>query len=122
MKASALVHQVLVPSLVCHVRAAKDARSSQGIDVYGFVNREDVPEYAKLVARQLGSNQVVSSDQAAAGGKVFAVGKPTGAQRQVWHGTRVSETAARPKNNTSASVAYRAFVAGDATWWPGPPV
>ena len=67
-----------------------------GIDSYGSVNREDIPQYAKLLGRQLRSTKVVLSDYAAAGGKVFAVGKPSGAQREVWHGTRVSEAAVRP--------------------------
>ena len=67
-----------------------------GMSSFGSVNREDAAEYAKLVGRQLRSRKVVLSDQAAAGGTVFAVGKPSGAQREVWHGTRVSEAAIRP--------------------------
>ena len=68
----------------------------QGMDNYGAVNRKDISEYAESVRRQRRSNEVVLSDCAVAGGNAFAFGKPTGAQREVWHGTRVSETVARP--------------------------
>ena len=68
----------------------------EGMQAYGNVNREDMAEYAKLVSRQLRSTKIVLSDSACAGGTVFAVGKPTGAQREVWHGTQVSQAAKRP--------------------------
>ena len=67
-----------------------------GMSSFGNVHREDVAQYARLVGRQLRSGKVVLSDYAAAGGTVFAVGKPSGAQREVWHGTRVSEAAVLP--------------------------
>ena len=60
------------------------------------MNRNNGIEYAKLVGRQHRSGKVVLSDWAHAGGAIFPVGKPSGAQREVWNGTRVSQAAARP--------------------------
>ena len=73
----------------------------QGMDSNGSVNREDVSVYVKLVGWQLRSNKVMLFDSASARGRVFAVGKPTGAQREVWHGTRVLGTAVRLQSRLS---------------------
>ena len=54
-----------------------------GLEDYGAVRRDDIPEYARLVARQLRSGKVTLAGSAVAGGTVFAVGKPSGAQREV---------------------------------------
>ena len=53
-------------------------------------------EYAKLVGRQLQVGKVELAAEVRGGGTVFAVGKSSNRQREVWHGTAVSEAAAPP--------------------------
>ena len=54
-------------------------------------------EYAKLVVKQLRCGKLGLSTYCRGGGASFAVGKPGGERlREVWHGKRVSESAARP--------------------------
>ena len=53
-------------------------------------------EYCRLVGRQLTAGKFQLALSVRGGGTVFAVGKSGGRQREVWHGTAVSEAAAPP--------------------------
>ena len=53
-------------------------------------------EYARVTLRGLQSGKLRLRTSVNGGGAVFAVVKPSGGQREVWHGRRVSGLAARP--------------------------
>ncbi len=53
-------------------------------------------QYVALTVRQLRAGLLELASDCKGGGTVFPVGKSRGRQRVVWHGTRVSEAAAKP--------------------------
>lgn len=53
-------------------------------------------EYVRLVVAQVRCGKLGLADSVAGGGTVFTVAKGDGAQREVWHGKRVSGAARRP--------------------------
>lgn len=67
-----------------------------GLRSFVNINREDRSEYARLVGRQIRCGKVGLASNIEAGATVFAVGKPSGRQREVWHGSRLSEISVRP--------------------------
>jgi hypothetical protein len=56
----------------------------------------DRSEYVKVTLRGLQSGKLRLKTNVSAGGSVFAVGKPSGGQREVWHGRYVSSVAPVP--------------------------
>ena len=71
--------------------------SPPGLNNFSCVPEESRPEYIKLVVKQLRCGKVGLADSITGGGTVLAVSKPgTGKQREVWHGSQVSQAAAPP--------------------------
>ncbi len=68
-------------------------------------------EYLKLVVRQLRCGKVCLAESVHGGGTIFPVGKSSGNQREVWHGSRVSAAAARLRRppNLASPTAFRAL-------------
>ncbi len=68
-------------------------------------------EYLKLVIRQLRCGKLCLAESVRGGGTVFPVGKSSGNQREVWHGSRVSAVAARPPRpaHLASPTAFRAI-------------
>ena len=66
-----------------HIRAAK-------------INKDDRREYAQLVVRQLRAGKVGLRDSVLSSASVFAVGKSSGALREVWNGSEMSAAAMAP--------------------------
>ena len=62
----------------------------------GIISASDKNEYAKLVVRQLRANKVALFERVDAWASVFAVGKSSGNQREVWNGANLSSGAAPP--------------------------
>ncbi len=73
-------------------------------------------EYLKLVVRQLRCGKLSLAESGRGGGTVFPVGKSSGNQREVWHGSRVSAAAARPPRpaHLASPTAFRAIELGDS--------
>ena len=69
---------------------------AEGLRHGGKISASDTGEYAKLVVRQLRSNKVALFDHVDAWASVFAVGKSSGNQREVWNGANLSSGAAPP--------------------------
>ncbi|CAE7733116.1 PDE9A [Symbiodinium sp. CCMP2592] len=68
-----------------------------GLHLFESFSRGSREEYAKLVIRQVRCGKLGLSTHCCGGGTSFAVGKHGGQRlREVWHGRRVSEAAARP--------------------------
>ena len=72
-------------------------------------------EYLKLVVRQLRCGKIGLAGSVRGGGTVFPVGKSSGNQREVWHGSRVSAAAARPPRppHLASPTAFRAIDLGE---------
>ena len=62
----------------------------------GTISASDKNEYAKLVVRQLRAHKVALFERVDAWASVFAVGKSSGNQREVWNGANLSSGAAPP--------------------------
>ena len=71
-------------------------------------------EYHKLIVRQLRCGKLSLAESVRGGGTVFPVGKSSGNQREVWHGSRVSEAAAHPPRpaHLASPTAFRAIELG----------
>lgn len=67
-----------------------------GLDEFEGFASGSREEYVKLVAKQLRAGQLGLTSAPKGGGTVIGVGKPSGKQRAVWNGRRVSQAAAPP--------------------------
>jgi hypothetical protein len=61
-----------------------------------MVNAEQRREYVRLTVRELKGQKLRLRSQVMGLGGVFAVGKPSGAQRKIWDGSLMSKWAAKP--------------------------
>ena len=71
-----------------------------GLSSFKGLSKQDLPGYARLVARDLRSGKLQLQDTVRAGGTVFTVPKADGTLREVWHGTRPSQAAGAPPQPT----------------------
>ena len=65
-------------------------------DVFTQIGKYDRTSHLQLVRRQLECEKVRLRHDIDGGGTVFAVGKKHGRQREVWHGTKLSQASLPP--------------------------
>ena len=72
-------------------------RADDSLRRFPRIAAADMPEYARMVVRQVLSGKVELRTSILGGGAVLARTKPASAKlRKVWHGARVSDAAAPP--------------------------
>ena len=82
-----------------------------GLDKFPGFYAGDRAQYVGLVVRQLRCGKVGLLESVKGGGTVFPVGKSSGKQREVWHGSRVSAAAVAPPRpaHLASPSAFRSF-------------